>query len=87
MTRESAPKGALTIVAGKRDQIQGSSAALLIGDHRGPLPLHDLERYAGSLASLDGGVDGMSDGEVVHVLAFAMRRVADSIGFVLRGVT
>jgi hypothetical protein len=48
--------------------------------------LIDLQTYADRLAELDGGVDDMTDAEVVHVLAVAMRRIATSIGYLLRGV-
>jgi len=47
VTRDSAPKGALTIVTAKRDQGQGSSADAGLDDRRGPLS--ELERRRASL--------------------------------------
>jgi hypothetical protein len=87
VTRESgAPRSAaLTIVTARQDQRQTTSAAPYFGGHRGPLPLSDLEVYAHRFADCGTGVDGMSDAELAELLGSVLRRIGDSLGFLLRG--
>jgi hypothetical protein len=85
VTRESAPKGALTIASARQDQHQSSSEPVVFGGFRGPLPLLDLAEYADRFAALGHGCYGMEDAETLEVLGTVLERIADSLRYVLKG--